>query len=117
MNSGGTIKEFVELRIRIKSHVEKLHFAVTDLGKATMFIGHEWLKIHNPTIDWQQSTVIFNRCPEECMPLPDLVPDPDDNDEESGEWEVDPGDKLLFIDLHEEVIQRNIRQGNKTHIR
>jgi hypothetical protein len=31
-----------------------------------LFIGHEWLKKHNPNIDWRTSMLTFNRCLKEC---------------------------------------------------
>ncbi|KAI0363021.1 hypothetical protein BV20DRAFT_912295, partial [Pilatotrama ljubarskyi] len=39
----------------------------TDLGKADLFLGHEWIKHHNPSIDWQKKTIEFNRCPSSCQ--------------------------------------------------
>ena len=51
LNSGGTIKEFVQMKMVIQDHVEKINFAVTGLGSKTAFIGHDWLKRHNPTIN------------------------------------------------------------------
>lgn len=51
-NAAGTISEAVRLHVRIKGHTEVLDFAVTELGKSDVFIGHDWLKIHNPSIDW-----------------------------------------------------------------
>ena len=51
MNSGGPISEFVEMKVKIQDHVERMEFAMTNLGKSAMFIGYEWLKHHNPSID------------------------------------------------------------------
>ena len=51
MNAGGPISEFVKLKIKIQDHIERMEFAVTNLGKNPMFIGFEWLKHHNPSID------------------------------------------------------------------
>ena len=66
-NQAGPITEYVDMRIQIKDHIERLHWAVTDLGKATIFIGYEWLTRHNPRIDWTKETIGFDRCPEECL--------------------------------------------------
>ncbi|EGN91062.1 hypothetical protein SERLA73DRAFT_19403, partial [Serpula lacrymans var. lacrymans S7.3] len=55
LNKDGAIKEFIELRMSIEDHEENIHFAVTSLGSGRMFLGHEWLTKHNPTIDWKKS--------------------------------------------------------------
>jgi len=31
-----------------------------------LFIGHEWLKKHNPNVDWQTCALMFDRCPTDC---------------------------------------------------
>ncbi|KIM68038.1 hypothetical protein SCLCIDRAFT_72164, partial [Scleroderma citrinum Foug A] len=38
--------------LRRPKHVEKLWCAVTCLGKVPLILGHNWLKKHNPDIDW-----------------------------------------------------------------
>ena len=63
LNEGGPITEFVEVRMVIQDHMERIQLAVTNLGKIQLFIGHEWLKKHNPNIDWLTSTLTFDRCP------------------------------------------------------
>ena len=96
VNAAGSITDFVELRMTLKDHTERITLAVTDLGKTDLFIGHDWLKIHNPSIDWQSGTVTFDRCPDACGynldfldidtdPDPDMEPDPmlDDRDRKS----------------------------------
>ena len=52
LNEGGPITEFIEVRMVVQDHTEQIHFAVSNLGKTELFIGHEWLKKHNPSIDW-----------------------------------------------------------------
>jgi hypothetical protein len=42
-------------------------FYVIGLGKkASCFLGHAWLKKHNPQIDWARNRVQFSGCPPEC---------------------------------------------------
>ncbi|KAI0328249.1 hypothetical protein GY45DRAFT_1236516, partial [Cubamyces sp. BRFM 1775] len=31
-----------------------------------VFLGHEWIRHHNPRIDWQTKTIDFSRCPDTC---------------------------------------------------
>lgn len=50
LNKNGDIEEYVELRITVQDHEEKMIFGVTDLGKSDLFIGYDWLKHHNPDI-------------------------------------------------------------------
>ena len=48
---------------------EKLVMGVTKLNSADIFLGHEWLKHHNPSIDWTHGQIVFDRCPEACTCL------------------------------------------------
>ena len=60
MNTSGPITDYIKLRMEIGTHAELLEFAVMNLGKADMFLGHEWLKRHNPLINWEKSTIKLN---------------------------------------------------------
>ncbi|KAJ7674368.1 hypothetical protein B0H17DRAFT_946543 [Mycena rosella] len=35
-------------------------------GQSNVIIGFNWLKQHNPNIDWQKGEITFSRCPPEC---------------------------------------------------
>jgi hypothetical protein len=50
LNKDRTIKEYVEIRMIIQDHVERIQFAVSNIGESDVFIGHEWLKKHNPEV-------------------------------------------------------------------
>ena len=102
LNSGGSITEYVELLLEIGQHVEILQFAVSNLGKTEIFIGHEWLKLHNPSIDWAKSTLKFDRCPVRCEPLGGWE-DPESDDPESEDPEIEEGDRILMVDMHREI--------------
>jgi len=57
---------------------------VSDLGSQDMFIGHEWLKLHNPSIDWKKAEIRFDGCPPNAdIPpiLRDLESDIDDTED------------------------------------
>jgi len=62
LNRNGAITEVVDLRLTIQDHSEMITLAVSDLGHTNLFIGHEWLKKHNPSIDWKESRIFFNHC-------------------------------------------------------
>lgn len=66
LNTSGSITHYVTMRMTIKDHVEHIQMGVVDLGKTDLFISHDWLKFHNPNIDWQKTTITFDRCPSEC---------------------------------------------------
>jgi len=38
----------VQINMTIQDHVEEINFAVSDIGSSDVYIGHDWLKRHNP---------------------------------------------------------------------
>jgi len=40
--------------------------AVSGLGKQSLIIGYDWLKDHNPKIDWEKGEVEMTCCPLWC---------------------------------------------------
>jgi hypothetical protein len=65
-NNNGTITGYIEILLQIKQHVEQIQLGVTSLGKLDAILGLSWMKTHNPSIDWEEGWVHFDRCPEEC---------------------------------------------------
>ena len=47
------------LDLTIDQHSETLTFQVTKLAGWNMILGKNWLKRHNPVIDWTRNTVTF----------------------------------------------------------
>ncbi len=74
-NQGRDITEFVELLMTIGEHPERIDLAVTNLGKKDIYLGHDWLKRHNPSVNWEYGTIIFGRC--NCMGEQLVLPDND----------------------------------------
>ena len=66
VNECGKITEYVEARLSVGDHAERIHLGVVKLGNADIFLGHDWLSHHNPSIDWFQGTLHFDRCPGQC---------------------------------------------------
>ena len=62
-NQEGDITHYVLLTVGVGKHAEKLWCAVTCLGKVPLILGHDWLKKHNPDIDWTTGDVKLSRCP------------------------------------------------------
>ena len=97
LNKNVSITDYVFLRLSVGDHMEQLEFAVADLGTHDLFIGHEWLKLHNPNINWKTSEIRFDRCPKECGYVKDLW-DPE-ADKEDEQVELEPRDKLYTLDM------------------
>ena len=66
INECGKITEYVEARLSVGDHAERIHLGVVKLGNADIFLGHDWLSHHNPSIDWFQGTLHFDRCLGQC---------------------------------------------------
>ncbi len=98
-NTGGDITDYVELRMMIGGHVECIDLTVTNLGKKDVYLRHDWLKCHNPSVNWKTQSIIFSRC--QCagnqLDLPDA--DPDDRWEE-----LEDGDMILTVCMDEELV-------------
>jgi Retroviral aspartyl protease len=104
LNEGGLITKFVEVRMVIQDHTERIQLVVSNLGKMELFIGHEWLKKHNPNIDWWASTLTFNRCPKECDYITTLDDLEGDHDHEQVPDEpkvrLEKGERLFTFDIN-----------------
>jgi hypothetical protein len=112
-NESGPISEIVTVQLHIGEHVERIDLGVTNLGKGEIFLGHDWLKLHDPTISWRNGEIEFNHCPSHCQSKPSSLP-PEisicrtdfnfENPEEVEETIHDPAidiqddDQLLLID-------------------
>ena len=99
-NAAGSIKEFVDITMSFGDHREQIALTVAKLGTAPLFIGHEWLRFHNPMIDWATSTVTLDRCPALCTMMQDHL---HDNEEEiNGNSfdlpELQDGERLFAMD-------------------
>ena len=70
-NQEGDITHYVLLTVGVGKHAEKLWCAVTCLGKVPLILGHDWLKKHNPDIDWTTGDVKLSHCPPKCKSLMD----------------------------------------------
>jgi len=65
-NEAGQISEVVDVVLRYKTHSERMLLAVSGLGKQNLILGYDWLKNHNPKIDWEKGEVEMTRCPLRC---------------------------------------------------
>jgi len=63
-NEAGQISEVVDVVLWYKTHFERMLLAVSGLGKQSLILGYDWLKDHNPKIDWEKGEVEMT-----CYPL------------------------------------------------
>ncbi len=56
----------IDLLITFGEHKERMPFSVADIGSTSMILGHNWLKRHNPSIDWTTKKIEFKNCPKSC---------------------------------------------------
>src|ERR1700677_2708301 len=66
LNEGGSINEIVDIIMRYNTCSERMQLAVTKLGSQSMLLGFNWLRKHNPAIDWQTRDVKMVHCPSSC---------------------------------------------------
>ena len=50
-------------------HWENIEVAITNTGRHEILLGMDWLKAHNPNIDWGTNKLCFDRCPPQCHPI------------------------------------------------
>ena len=81
---------------------------VVNLGKTDFFLGLDWLHYHNPNIDWEQSTLMFDRYPDQCSYLP-IFESPED-DEVDVEEKLEEGEHLYWMDW-DKYIGLNLRSS------
>jgi len=69
-NKAGQISEVVDVVLCYKTHSERMLLAISGLGKQSLILGYDWLKDHNPKIDWEKGKVEMTycllQCKEEC---------------------------------------------------
>jgi len=70
LNKQGAICHAAILRMGIGArHWENIEVAITNTGRHKILLGTDWLKAHNPSIDWSTNQLCFDRCPPQCHPI------------------------------------------------
>jgi len=68
-NRNGAICHTAILRMEMGyDHKERVLFLVTDTENHDILLGTDWLKVHNPNIDWANNRIYLDRCPPLCKP-------------------------------------------------
>jgi len=65
-NEAGQISEVMDIVLCYKTHSKRMLLAVSGLGKQSLILGYDWLKDHNPKINWEKGEVEMTRCPLQC---------------------------------------------------
>jgi len=65
-NKAEQISEVVDVLLRYKTHSERVLLAISGLGKQSLILGYNWLKDHNPKVDWEKGEVEMTYCPLRC---------------------------------------------------
>ena len=65
-NEAGQISEVVDVVLHYKTHSKRMLLAVSRLGKQSLILGYDWLKDHNPRINWEKGEVKMTHCPLQC---------------------------------------------------
>jgi len=65
-NEAGQITEVIDVVLRYKTHSERMLLAVSGLGKQSLILDYDWLKDHNPKVDWEKGEVEMTYCPLRC---------------------------------------------------
>src|SRR5258707_2899589 len=58
--------EEVHITLHFRCHSERAHLMVANLGQQMVIIGHSWLTLHNPEVDWVSQKVLMMQCPPSC---------------------------------------------------
>ncbi len=56
-NENGSVMEEVHITLRFGHHSKRAHLAVANLRQQMVIIGHSWLTLDNPAVDWVSQKV------------------------------------------------------------
>jgi hypothetical protein len=65
-NEASAITDIADIILRYENHSERTQLAITCLGKQSLILGYNWLRNHNPEINWQTKDVKMSHCPLQC---------------------------------------------------
>jgi len=65
-NKAEQISEVIDILLYYKTYSERMLLAISGLGKQSLILGYNWLKDHNPKIDWEKGEVEMTCCPLQC---------------------------------------------------
>lgn len=108
-NEGGPIRSVAKMHLQIQDHVKVFNFAVTNTGKTDLIIGYDWLRKHNPSIDWHAGSITFNHCPLTCHAMLRERSSHEPEEEPKGEQQkavrVEEGDRIFVTKFMSEGVE------------
>ena len=88
---------------------------VTKLGNPELFLGLDWLRNHNPSIDWAECHLSFDQCPNACSYtaiLEDIECDEPDDLEPT--LSLEEGDHLYVMDWDSYIQQGTVSNSQQS---
>src|SRR6201995_2861914 len=74
-NTVACATSYVRMKMTMHGHEEIILLLVIWLHSHDVFIGHDWLSYHNPSVNWRSGTITFDQCPKSCgKSVSDFVP-------------------------------------------
>jgi len=65
-NEAGQISKVINVLLCYKTHSERMLLAISRLEKQNLILGYNWLKDHNPWVNWEKGEVKMTHCPLQC---------------------------------------------------
>jgi hypothetical protein len=62
-NIAGAINRLCTMDMRIGGHNERITFRVTETGSSNIILGLDWLRLHDPLVNWSKGKLSFFNCP------------------------------------------------------
>ena len=79
-------------------------YNITNLRKRDVFLRHEWLQWHNPSINWQSSKLYLDNYKHWCKRV-FIEEEPEDIGKKANEIEEEG--RILFVNMEEEMLRWN----------
>jgi hypothetical protein len=92
--------------LQLGDHQEQMEALILDIGRNDMLLGQDWLMVHNPSIDWTNRQVVFDRCPVKCQPSKKEVSVKKTEQLELDENGVSKGLKPQYIDTYAHMFEK-----------
>src|ERR1700730_10987655 len=67
-NRDSRIWHGIDLLVMVGDHHEQIHFLLGRVQSHRLILRHDWLKRHNPNIDWEKAELSLTHCPPACSP-------------------------------------------------
>jgi hypothetical protein len=62
-NQSGSITHYAILKVLVDGHLTQSLFHIADIGSEDAILGIDWLRRHNPSVDWSTDSISFPLCP------------------------------------------------------